>query len=247
MQIELFHDLAAMRVHRIHAEIQPGGDLFVGLAFGDQLQHLALAVGEQIDRIRDILPEIAQQRSRNFGADIAIAPRDRTHRIQQFRINRIFQNVAARSGLENFPHINRLFMHAERQHPDAGIGFTMRRVASTPPTSGMATSISTTSGLSFCARSMASRPLAASPITSISECAERMSFNPCRTMVWSSASRTFIARSGTSLRFSLPCPAPFRARTLRRNREPASPSLPSPARRLPCAPRDRIRGHYPEW
>src|SRR5579875_295393 len=106
MQIEFFHDLAAMRVHRIHAEIQPGGDLFVGLAFGDQLQHLALAVGEQIDRIRDILPEIAQQRSRNFGADIAIAPRDRAHRIQQFRINRIFQNVAARSGLELLRQIN---------------------------------------------------------------------------------------------------------------------------------------------
>ena len=37
VQTELFHDSGAMPVHRIDTEIERGGDLFVGFAFGDGL------------------------------------------------------------------------------------------------------------------------------------------------------------------------------------------------------------------
>src|ERR1035437_3797907 len=67
-----------------------------------------------------------------------------------------------------------------------------RRVASMPFSSGMATSITTTSGFSFWASSTASRPLPASPAISISGCAARIIRKPWRTSAWSSAKRILI-------------------------------------------------------
>ena len=57
----------------------------------------------------------------------------------------------------------------------------MRRVASMPFSSGMATSITTISGLSDSASSSASRPLPASPTISMSGCSARIILKPCRT------------------------------------------------------------------
>ncbi len=65
----------------------------------------------------------------------------------------------------------------------------MRRVASMPFSSGMATSITTTSGFSLAASSSASRPFPASPTISISDCSARIIWNPRLTTAWSSASR----------------------------------------------------------
>src|SRR5450755_516312 len=67
-----------------------------------------------------------------------------------------------------------------------------RRVASIPFNSGMATSITITSGCNWPARSRASRPLPASPTISISGCAARIILNPCRTTAWSSTNRMWI-------------------------------------------------------
>src|ERR1035437_1234114 len=64
-----------------------------------------------------------------------------------------------------------------------------RRVASMPFSSGMLTSITTTSGRSCSARSTASRPLAASPTISMSASAARIILKPWRTTAWSSARR----------------------------------------------------------
>src|SRR6202158_3373473 len=43
MDVELAHEMLPMFVHRFEAHAQFGGDLFVALPFGNQLEHLPLA------------------------------------------------------------------------------------------------------------------------------------------------------------------------------------------------------------
>ena len=43
MDVELAHETLPIFVHRFEAQAQFGGDLFVGVAFGNQLEHLHLA------------------------------------------------------------------------------------------------------------------------------------------------------------------------------------------------------------
>jgi hypothetical protein len=68
----------------------------------------------------------------------------------------------------------------------------IRRVASSPSVPGIRMSINRTSGVSSEASRAASSPSAASPTTSMSDCASRSERNPARTRAWSSASRTRI-------------------------------------------------------
>src|SRR5881296_2685161 len=65
----------------------------------------------------------------------------------------------------------------------------IRRVASIPFNSGIATSMTTTFGVNCSASSTASRPLPASPTTSMSGCESSISRNPWRTIAWSSANK----------------------------------------------------------
>ena len=46
--VQLGHDVRAVGLHRLHADHEHVGDLLVGEALRDQLEHLAFAVGEQI-------------------------------------------------------------------------------------------------------------------------------------------------------------------------------------------------------
>jgi hypothetical protein len=71
----------------------------------------------------------------------------------------------------------------------------IRLVASTPSSTGMRTSISTTSGRSRSASCTASSPLAASPTTSTSSCAPSTIRKPIRMSSWSSTSSTRITPS----------------------------------------------------
>src|SRR3990172_4666923 len=65
-------------------------------------------------------------------------------------------------------------------------------VASRPLIPGIPMSIRTTSGISEQAASTASRPVLASPTTSMSGCASKSESSPARTIPWSSASNTRI-------------------------------------------------------
>ena len=76
----------------------------------------------------------------------------------------------------------RAFLSAER----------IRRVASSPSSSGMRMSIRTTVGSKRAAFSTASSPLLASATTSMSSSPPRSIRNPARTIDWSSATRTRI-------------------------------------------------------
>ena len=42
-QIEFFHDVGAMSFDGVDAEIQEVGDIFIGFAFGDELEDFAFA------------------------------------------------------------------------------------------------------------------------------------------------------------------------------------------------------------
>src|SRR3990172_8084436 len=70
------------------------------------------------------------------------------------------------------------------------------RVASRPPSFGIAISMRTTSGFNLPVISMASRPISASPITSIPPCVSIIARIPSRTRAWSSAMSTVILCMG---------------------------------------------------
>ena len=46
MQIEFVHDVGPVGIHRLRADEEPFRDLVVGVAFSDQFENLALALGE---------------------------------------------------------------------------------------------------------------------------------------------------------------------------------------------------------
>ena len=54
--------LPAMRFHGVNAQVERRRDLLIGLPFGDLLQYFALAAGQQIQRIGDVLAVIRQHR-----------------------------------------------------------------------------------------------------------------------------------------------------------------------------------------
>src|SRR5215469_6726059 len=70
VEIQLFHNPAAMRIHGVDAEIQDAGNLLIGLALGEHLQHLALPAGEQVDRIGNVPPVVVEDGVGDRGADI---------------------------------------------------------------------------------------------------------------------------------------------------------------------------------
>ena len=63
---ELAHEMLPVFVHRLKAHAQFRGDLFVGLAFGNQLEHLHLArtqaVGSLLERPSSIRATLAFDR-----------------------------------------------------------------------------------------------------------------------------------------------------------------------------------------
>src|SRR2546429_837369 len=48
VNVELLHELGAMRLHRLGADREARRDGLGGMAFGDQLQHLALAHRQRV-------------------------------------------------------------------------------------------------------------------------------------------------------------------------------------------------------
>lgn len=78
MEVELFHDMAAVCFDGIDAEGQGGGYLFVRLAFGDELEDLAFAAGEEIDGVGDVLAIVVEDGIGDGWTEIAFAPGDGT-------------------------------------------------------------------------------------------------------------------------------------------------------------------------
>ncbi len=54
VEVELFHDTAAVGFDGIDAEVKSVSDFFVGLSDGDHGEDFAFATGEEIDRVGDV-------------------------------------------------------------------------------------------------------------------------------------------------------------------------------------------------
>src|SRR5215470_7998185 len=91
VEIELLHDVLAVRLDRVDAHRQDGGDLLVRLSLGDQLEDLALTVGQQREVVLDVLAagvaEISlEQDLRDGRAEERAAAPDRLDRLQQVEV-----------------------------------------------------------------------------------------------------------------------------------------------------------------
>ena len=52
VQLQLVHDVLAVRFYGFHAQVEAGGNVPGGFAFRKKLQHLALTAGKRLDRLR---------------------------------------------------------------------------------------------------------------------------------------------------------------------------------------------------
>ena len=112
-----------MRVDGVDAQVQGRGDFLVGLAFGDQLQHFALAAGQQVDGIGDMLPVVRKHRVGDAGTQIALSAGNRPHRRDQILVHGVFQKVAARAGPQYFADVDGILVHAQREDAGPRSGF----------------------------------------------------------------------------------------------------------------------------
>src|SRR5437667_11357020 len=60
VEIELVHDVLAVRLDRVDADAEERRDLLVRLAFGDLAHHLQLALGEQVQVVLDLPAAVAE-------------------------------------------------------------------------------------------------------------------------------------------------------------------------------------------
>ncbi len=79
VHVQFLHDAAAVRVDGIDAQVQGAGDLFVGFALGQHLEHFALAAAQQVDGIGDMLPIIVQHGIGDGWTEVAFAGRNGAH------------------------------------------------------------------------------------------------------------------------------------------------------------------------
>src|SRR5262249_20948992 len=91
VQVELLHEVLAVGLAGVDAPRQRGGALLVGLALGDQLQHLAFAVGQEREIVLDLLTcRIAQvpleQNLRDHRAEERSTAPDHLDGLQQIQI-----------------------------------------------------------------------------------------------------------------------------------------------------------------
>ncbi len=116
--------------------------------------------------------------------------------LQQFVYRQLMYLVVIESIISALRGTRLRWQHVERTG-EVEAAPLLRAVASSPSSSGMRTSIKT-ARRDRCARaaSRASRPLAASPTTSMSPSASSIIRRPSRTRSWSSASTTRITRRG---------------------------------------------------
>ena len=76
---------------RVDAQIERSRDFLVRFPLGDQLQNLAFARREQIERIRHVPAVIAQHRVRYAGAEIAFPFGYRANSGQQIGVGGVLQ------------------------------------------------------------------------------------------------------------------------------------------------------------
>ena len=203
--LELREDVRDVVADGLGRQAEGRGDVGVGPPLGDQLEDLALALGELgkrggVDAGRRPR-EVGHQPARHAGPEDRLARRHRPDRPEQLGPLGALEQVAARSGPDRLEH--RLIVVVTSSARGRRRGASRRRSGASPRRRrcpGMLTSIRTTSGWDRRTATTASSPVAASPTTSTSPAVSSSARRPPRNAAWSSAISTRIVEPGSVTR-----------------------------------------------
>src|SRR5262249_25436354 len=107
MDVQSIHKIGAMHGDSIDAQLEHSGDLLVGVALRDQLQHLLLALGEQLKPVGGVAI------SRLEPAGIAPPGSHCFHRGGQIHFDGVLQQIALCACVKGVPDVVVLGVHAE--------------------------------------------------------------------------------------------------------------------------------------
>src|SRR5437667_3181209 len=125
VDVQLGHDVFAMVLDGLDTDAQFAGDLLIGFAFGDQLQHFRLAGGQTA---APLLHEYAANHSfaivphellRNGGTEECLAGLDFAYRRDEVDDSRLFEQIACRTGLTELVHVFVVAVRGEDEHSGA--------------------------------------------------------------------------------------------------------------------------------
>src|SRR5690242_3273641 len=122
LDFELLHHAASIGIDALGRQAQALGDLRARPALDDELQHLALARAQALDRIvLAALAEVALELlAVDFLAEVARAGAQRAHRAHHLAAGRLLDDVATRAGAKGLVDELRVGVHGEDQ--DLGSG-----------------------------------------------------------------------------------------------------------------------------
>ena len=121
VNVELAHQVELVRFNGLHTQIEIAGDFFHRVAFGEHLQHFALARGERrktrhtvggLDAGAEIVDELRQ----HSRAQIAATAADVADCGDQLLRGAVLQNVAAGADFHAFDEIILVVVHGEKQN-----------------------------------------------------------------------------------------------------------------------------------
>jgi hypothetical protein len=152
VQVELFHQAPAVRLHRVDAQAQLTGDIFVRFALGDELQHLAFPGRQQVHRVGNVPPVVRQNGIGHRGTEAGITARYGADGVEQRIVVGILDEIAFGAGWsQHLADVDRVAVHAEGEDAAARQAFDDATRPSSIPSSTlqMSTSMTTTSAPVF--------------------------------------------------------------------------------------------------
>ena len=122
VDLQLGHEVAAVLLDGLRAEVEVGGDSRVRVALGDELEDFPLAGGELIQRpeVREAQRgghERGEDRPRYLRAEEGIAAADRPDGQEEFVGDRALEEVAFRPVPEGLPDEGIVSVHGEDEGP----------------------------------------------------------------------------------------------------------------------------------
>src|SRR5438128_10435174 len=111
VDVQLVHDVLAMFLDGLDTDAQFAGDLLIGFAFGDQLQHFRLAGGQTAAPLlheyatNDSFAIVPHELLRNGGTEEYLAGLDFAYRRDEVDDNGLFEQIARRTGLTEWAHV----------------------------------------------------------------------------------------------------------------------------------------------
>ena len=119
VEVELAHQVRAVVVHCLDADIELGGDLLGAVALGHELEDFAFAVGEEVGAVArpGVGDHVAEQRG-DGGAEISAAIGDGFEALLELGEPRGLLDEAVGADLEHLAHQHGIFVTRKHQHAD---------------------------------------------------------------------------------------------------------------------------------